>query len=163
MALTKETTALYAGSFDPPTYGHLNIIERAAKIFPKLIVAIGSSADKKPILTCEERMELLRGICSGLQNVSIESYNGLTANFAMHQGASVLVRGVRNSNDWSYELAGATMNQKLVEDLETIIIPANQSYCHISSSLVRELTSHGGDISSLVPPLVRQKITDKFT
>lgn len=163
--MTKETplTALYAGSFDPPTYGHLDIIQRAAVIFPNLIVAIGVSADKKPFLSVEDRMELLKDLCKDLNNVTISSYTGLTVKFAKDQNASVLVRGARNHIDWNYEVTGATMNRELVKTIETVIIPSLPSKSHISSSLIREIASHQGDISSLTSALVCQKVTDKFT
>ena len=162
MTNSSKTIALYAGSFDPPTFGHLNIIERAAKVFPRLIVGIGVSADKKTFLSHDERMELLQDLCKEMKNVAIDSYSGLTVDFAKDQGATVLVRGVRNQNDWSYEMNTTSMNRELEKDIETVIIPSLPSNSHISSSLVKEIARYQGDISSLTSPTVCQKVTDKF-
>lgn len=152
---------IYAGSFDPVTYGHLDVIRRASKILDHLIVAIGINQAKPPMFTVAERMEMIRDLCKDLPNVEVESFSGLAVSFAAQRGAIALVRGLRTEMDFVYEMQMALMNRSLSSDLETIFIPTSQAYGHISSTLVKEVATYGGDVSSLVPPTVAHKIAER--
>ncbi len=156
-------TAIYAGSFDPITFGHLDVIARAARIFDRVIVAIGSSQSKKPLFTDQERIALVMGACKKISGVEVSLFSGLAVDFAKKTGAACLVRGLRTEVDFTYEMQMALMNRSLAPKLETIFIPTAQEFGHISSSLVKEIAALGGDTSSLVPPLVCRKLADKFT
>ena len=160
---TETRTGIYAGSFDPVTYGHLDLIRRAAKIFDHLIVAIGVNQSKPPMFTPAERMQMIRELCGDLPNVEVATFNGLAVSFATQKGASALVRGLRTEMDFVYEMQMALMNRSLSGDLETIFIPTAQTYGHISSTLVKEVALYGGDVTSLVPPLVARQITEKIS
>ncbi len=158
---TDKRTGVYAGSFDPVTYGHLDVIRRAAKIFDHLIVAIGVNQSKPPMFTPEDRIKMIRDLCRDFPNVEVASFNGLAVSFATQQGATALVRGLRTEMDFVYEMQMALMNRSLSGELETIFIPTAQAYGHISSTLVKEVAVYGGDVTSLVPPLVARRITEK--
>ena len=148
--------ALFAGSFDPMTLGHLDIIKRAARIFDHVLVGIGVSPGKTPFFTLEERVALIRESAADIPNMEIIHFEGLTVNCARHHSVNVLIRGVRSVQDYSYELQMAQMNQALNPDLETVIFPTLGAMSHISSSMARELAMHRGDLSLLVPaPVVR--------
>lgn len=152
---------IYAGSFDPVTFGHLDVIRRAAKILDHLIVAIGINQAKPPMFTVDERTEMIRELCKDLPNVEVASFSGLAVSFAAHRHAIALVRGLRTEMDFVYEMQMALMNRSLSADLETIFIPTSQAHGHISSTLVKEIATWGGDVSSLVPPIVARKIAEK--
>ncbi len=157
----KTRIGIYAGSFDPVTYGHLDVIRRAAKIFDQLIVAIGVNQTKPPMFTVPERLEMIRDLCKKVQNVEVASFSGLAVSFATKREATALVRGLRTEMDFIYEMQMALMNRSLSSALETIFIPTSQDYGHVSSTLVKEVATYGGDVSSLVPPLVARKIAEK--
>lgn len=155
-------TAVYAGSFDPVTLGHVDVISRAVKLFDRLVIAIGRNQSKPPLFTIDERIKMISDVCKKWPNVEILSFNGLAVDFAKSVNAVALVRGLRTEVDFVYEMQMALMNRHLSAPLETIFIPTAQEYGHVSSSLVREVASLGGDVSSLVPPSVAKKISDKF-
>lgn len=157
----KLQTAVYAGSFDPVTFGHLDVIDRAAKIFDRLIVAIGTNTAKPSMFAPEERVEMLRYLCRTQKNVEIAVFSGLAVKFATDNHAIALVRGLRTEVDFVYEMQMALMNRSLASQLETIFIPTSQAYGHISSTLVKEVARFGGDLSSLVPASVSRKIAEK--
>ncbi len=162
MADKKETLALYAGSFDPLTLGHLDVIKRASKLFPQLIVAVGVVREKNPLFPADERVELIRACTLDLKNVKIESFTGLAVNFARSRQAVAMVRGIRSMTDYAYEVQMALMNRAMTPEIETIFIPTSPQFSHISSSLAKEIAIHGGDMTLLVPPLVAKKLAEKI-
>lgn len=162
MADKKETLALYAGSFDPLTLGHLDVIKRASKLFPQLIVAVGVAREKNPLFPADERVELIRSCTSDLKNVKIETFTGLAVNFARSRQAVAMIRGIRSTTDYAYEVQMALMNRAMTPEIETIFIPTSPQFSHISSSLAKEIAIHGGDMTLLVPPLVAKKLAEKI-
>lgn len=159
---SKETVAVYAGSFDPLTLGHLDVIKRASGLFSSLVVAVGEAREKKPLFPYEERVALIQDCTSGLKNVTVESFSGLAVNFARKVGAGAMIRGVRSTADYAYEVQMALMNRAMTPEIETIFIPTSPQYSHISSSLAKEIALHGGDMSLLVPPVVVNKLAEKL-
>lgn len=156
------TRALYAGSFDPITLGHLDLIKRSAAIFDHLVVAVGHNPDKPGLFTVDERMKMIKDASKGIKNLSITSYSGLTAEFAQRQKCSVLVRGLRDSRDFCSEMQMAHMNRRLDQKIETVFLPGLQEFSNVSSSLMKEVVSLGGDITGLVPPMVEKALRKKF-
>lgn len=150
------TTGLYAGSFDPITLGHLDIIKISASIFNKVIIGITQNENKREFLSPEIRLKLIKECVKEIPNVEVYVFQGLTVNFAEKHGASVLIRGIRNEKDFQYEQELAQVNFKLNNKIKTIYIPANPQYNCISSSAVREILSNNGDISSFVPENVEK-------
>ena len=155
-------TAVYPGSFDPVTKGHLDIIKRAAKINDHLIVAVLNNSAKNPLFTVEERVELLKECCKGIQNVSVESFDGLTVEFAKKRHASVMVRGLRAVTDFEYELQIAQTNHVEYEEIETIFLTTSLQYSYLSSTIVKEFAAYGGDISHFVPEQLIDRIYQKY-
>ncbi|HRK20610.1 MAG TPA: pantetheine-phosphate adenylyltransferase [Fimbriimonadaceae bacterium] len=154
--------AVYPGSFDPPTLGHLDVVERAAKLFDELIVAVGVNSSKSPFLAPEERVQALRESCSHLSNVRIDTFQGLLIAYAESQGAQAIVRGLRATSDFEYEFQMAMVNRRLDEDVESVFLMTRWEHSYLSSSIVREVAVLGGDFSELVPapvvPIVRQAL-----
>ena len=154
--------AVVPGSFDPITNGHLDIIERAAKVFPEVRVAVMNNSSKNPLFTVEERIELIREATMNFPNVVIESSSGLLINYAKKVGASVIVRGLRAVSDFEYEMQITSMNRMLDESIETFFVMTKNTYSFLSSSIVKEVAQYGGDISALVPPHVEDALKWKF-
>ena len=154
--------AIYPGSFDPLTNGHLDLIERGSKIFEELIVAILRNAEKDPLFTVSERREMLEKMVKPFPNVRIEVFEGLLVEFAMQKRATVLLRGIRAISDYEYELQMALMNRKLQPQLETVFMMPAEAYSYLSSRLVKEIFRLGGSVRGLVPDLVEQKLREKF-
>ncbi|MFO0568272.1 MAG: pantetheine-phosphate adenylyltransferase [Polyangiaceae bacterium] len=154
--------AVYAGSFDPPTYGHLDLVERAAKLFPRVVVAVGVHPTKTPLLSADERMSLLREICAAYPNVEVDSFQGLLIDYGQRIGARVIVRGLRAATDFEYELQIAHANADLRPEIDTVFLPTRTNYGFISASLVREIASHGGDITRYAPPNVVAALKRRF-
>lgn len=154
--------AIYAGSFDPPTYGHLDLVERASKLFPKVIVALGRHPTKQPLFSSEERTELLTVMCEPFPNVMVDSFDGLLIEYGVRMGARVIVRGLRAGTDFEYELQIAHANADLRPELDTVFLPTRTNYGFISASLVREIAMHGGDITRYAPPNVCAALRKKF-
>jgi len=150
--------ALYPGTFDPPTHGHVDLIQRGAKIFDHLTVAILVNPVKNPLFTVEERAEMLKEIAAGLGNVSVATFDGLMVEFARRQGASAVLRGIRAISDYEHEFQMALMNRRLAPDVETVFLQPAGRYSFVSSRMVKEVFSFGGDISGLVPPNVVKKL-----
>ena len=155
-------TGIYAGSFDPITLGHLDIIKRAARITKKLIIAVLNNNAKKPAFSVEERLELIRKVTRDIPNVEVMSFSGLTVDFAREQNANVLVRGLRAVTDFEYELQIAQLNHKLNPEVDTIFLTTSVEYSYLSSSIVKEIASYGGDISQFVPSEVVEDVYQKL-
>lgn len=154
--------AAYSGTFDPITYGHYDIIQRAAAMFPQLIVAVGSNVAKNPKFNLEERVSLIREVVRDLKNVQVIGFSGLVVDFAREHGVTVLVRGVRTVGDVDYEKQMAVMNRDMYEKLDTVMLAPSPEYAHLSSSLVRELASLGAPVEKLVPPAVMPVLKERF-
>lgn len=159
---TGDVIAIYPGSFDPFTNGHLDLIERSTHLFDKLIVAILRNEEKRPLFTLEERQEMLREVLRSYPNVEVDSFDGLLVDFAARKNASVILRGIRAISDYEYELQMALMNRRLRPEIETVFLMAGEAYSFISSRLVKEVAALGGNISGLVPPLVEERLRRKF-
>ncbi len=155
-------TGIYAGSFDPITLGHLDIILRASRIVDKLIIAVLNNSAKTPLFSVEERKELIQKATQGIPNVEVMSFSGLTVDFAKEQKAKILVRGLRAVTDFEYELQIAQMNHKLNPEIDTIFLTTSVEYSYLSSSIVKEIASYGGDISKFVPQEVLQDVYNKL-
>jgi pantetheine-phosphate adenylyltransferase len=160
--LKKQVIAIYPGSFDPPTNGHLDLIERGAKIFDVLIVALLRNSEKQPLFSIEERLAMLRDTTKKWSNVRVDSFEGLLVDYAVRSGAKVVLRGIRAISDYEYELQMALMNRKLDARLETIFMMPAETYSYLSSRLVREISSLGGSISALVPEVVERELMNKL-
>ncbi|EAG3323530.1 pantetheine-phosphate adenylyltransferase [Listeria monocytogenes] len=157
-----DKIAVIPGTFDPITNGHLDIIERAAKIFDVLYVSVLNNSSKKPLFTIEERMEMIRQVTAHLPNVQVESASGLTVDYAATRGATAIVRGLRAVSDFEYEMQIASMNRTLNAEIETFFIMTNTKYSFLSSSMVKEVAHYQGDISELVPEIVNEQVQAKF-
>jgi len=153
--------AVCPGSFDPVTNGHIDIIARASALFDEVVVAVGVNKSKQRLFTAEERIEMLTAVCAGYENVRIDSFQGLLTNFCKDQGAHTIVKGLRAVSDFDYELQMAQMNSSLAE-IETVFVPTSPEYSFLASSLVKEVAAFGGDVSSLVPPLVLDRLTARL-
>lgn len=156
------TKAVFPGSFDPPTNGHLNIIKRAAELFDEVDVVIAVNSDKKYLFSEEERLSMLSEIVKAFKNVEVHSWNGLIVEYAEKSGSKVLLRGIRNASDFSYEFDLSLLNHKLNNSIETLFIPTEQKYLLMKSSSIKELAKYHGDISGMVPPCVEKKLKEKF-
>lgn len=154
--------AVFAGSFDPPTYGHLDIIKRASSLFDSVDVVISVNPDKHYLFSEEERLLMLEQLVSEYKNVNVHTWNGLVVNYAKQVGAKVLIRGIRSTNDFSYEFDLAHMNQNLNPDIETLFLPSQVKYAIVKSSSIKELAKFGGDISRMVPAIVEKQLKKKF-
>jgi len=150
--------AMYPGTFDPITLGHEDLVRRASGLFDRVVVAIAANPSKEPMFTLEERVELARSSLTDLDNVEVSGYDGLTVDFARANGLRVIMRGLRAVSDFEYEFQLANMNRHLAVDVETAFLTPNENYNFISSSLVREICSMGGDISEFVSPVVNDAL-----
>jgi pantetheine-phosphate adenylyltransferase len=159
----KNVLAIYPGSFDPVTNGHLDLIQRGAKIFERLIVSILRNFDKEPLFTLDERVEMLREVTQPCPNVEIDVFSGLLVDYAQLRGAQVILRGIRAISDYEYELQMAMMNRKLEPNVETVFMMPAEAYSYVSSRLVREITQLGRHVTGLVPPVVEQRLRAKFS
>jgi len=154
--------AIYPGSFDPPTNGHLDLIGRGAKIFEQLVVAILRNSEKSPMFTVGERIEMLHSLTAEMENVRIDTFNGLTVEYAKSLDATCILRGIRAISDYEYELQMALMNRKLEPTLETVFMMPADKYSYVSSRLVREVAQAGGPVRGLVPEVVEEKLREKL-
>ncbi len=145
-------TALFPGSFDPFTAGHLNILKRALTMFDSVVVAVGINQDKRGFFSMDQRLEIIRQATAGMEGVSVIKYDNLTIDTCRELGIKHIVRGVRNMLDFEAERSVADMNRRMVPDIETIIIPTSQEFAHISSSAVRDILKHHGDYTQFMPP-----------
>lgn len=158
----KKITAIYPGTFDPPTNGHLDLIERGSKIFDELIVAILRNAEKAPLFSLPERRLMLETLTQDFKNVRVDTFDGLTVDYAARVKASAVLRGIRAVSDYEYELQMALMNRKLRPELETVFMMPAEQYSYLSSRLVREIAQLGGSVSHLVPEMVDQRLKEKL-
>ncbi len=154
-------TAVYPGTFDPITNGHSDIIARAARLFGKVVVAIAANPGKQPVFRLDERVKLAENALSGLQNVEVREFDTLLVDFARECGASVILRGLRAVSDFEYEFQLAGMNRRLAPDVETMFLTPAEKFSYISSSLVREIATLGGDVKDFVHPAVAAALADK--
>ena len=157
-----KRTAVYPGTFDPVTNGHLDLVARASRQFDRLIIAILRHDEKSPVFSLEERMELLREAAAPFANVEVDAFHGLLVDYAQKVRAGTIVRGLRALSDFEYELQMAMMNRRLAPELETAFLMPNESWSYVSSRLVREVARLGGDVSGLVPPSVAKAMARRF-
>jgi pantetheine-phosphate adenylyltransferase len=159
----KTKAAVYPGSFDPFTNGHLDVVDRALGIFDKLIVAVAANPDKRqPLFTVEERMQLISASLKGRERVEVTSFKGLTVEFARSLGATTLVKGLRAYSDFDAELQQALMNRKLAPDIHTVFLMSSFAHIYVSSSILKDIASYGGNVSDLVPPPVARALKEKY-
>lgn len=163
MAKKTKKIAVYPGSFDPPTDGHLNIIERGAKLFDEVVVAIAVNSSKKPLLTIQERLKTLKVLLKKHRNVRLDFFeNKLLVHYAREKKATAILRGLRTVQDYEYEFQMALANKQLAPEIETVFMMTDSGLSHLSSSLVKEILSLGGSGKNLVPPLVEKIVHQKF-
>lgn len=158
----KKVTAIYPGSFDPLTNGHLDLIERGSKIFDRLIVAILRNTEKTPLFSLAERRDMMEAMTEPWKNVSVDTFEGLMVDYAVKVKATAVLRGIRAISDYEYELQMALMNRKLAPNLETVFMMPAEAYSYLSSRLVREIAQLGGAVKGLVPDLVQQRLREKL-
>ncbi len=157
-----STIAIYPGTFDPITLGHVDIVERASPMFDQVILAVAGSTSKNTIFSVEERIDLASKVLEKIKNVKIIKFNSLMVDCAKENNASVILRGLRAVSDFEYEFQLAGMNRKLMPEADTIFLPTSEKYTYISSSLVREIAKFGGDITDFVPEIVKNVLIDKL-
>jgi len=154
--------AVYPGSFDPVTNGHLDVIERALKIFDKVIIAVGDNPEKKPFFTVNERIELLKSTTKNMKNVEIGSFKGLMLDYVKKRGAKIIIRGLRAVSDFEFEFQRALINRKVNKNIETVFIMTKGSYVFLNSSIIKEMAMFGGCVKDLVPKAVEKKLKEKY-
>jgi len=154
--------AIYPGTFDPMTNGHMSIIKRALQIFDKLIIAILYNPNKKPLFTIEERISLIEEVLKDTPNVEVDTFDGLLVDYAILKNSNVILRGLRALSDFEYEFQLALMNRKLCRDVQSIFLMTDYKWFYTSSTIIKEAAGLGGDISGLVPEIVEQKLIEKF-
>jgi pantetheine-phosphate adenylyltransferase len=156
-----QVTAVYPGTFDPFTNGHIDLVERARRIFPHLIVAVASNPHKNPLFPLEERLGIVREATAGMPGVEVDSFHALTVDYVLSKGAQVILRGVRAVSDYEFEFAMALMNRKMSHQVETVFLMPNQAYTYLSSRLVKEVALLGGNVEDLVPPLAAKLLKER--
>jgi len=154
--------AIYPGTFDPITNGHLDIIERAIKVFDSVIVTIARNSSKNPLFSDKERLEMIREVVKGIKQVEVDSFEGLLVNYAKKRNATAVLRGLRAISDFEYEFQLALTNRKLNSTLETVFLMPSERYTYLNSTIVREIARLGGDVSDFVPPIVKKAFDKKF-
>jgi len=157
-----KNIAVYAGTFDPITFGHVDLIERAVTIFDRIIVAVAASPSKQPLFSLEERVNLCKEVLSAHPHVEIKGFDSLLLDFAKKHGANVILRGLRTVTDFDYEFQLASMNRHLNPEIESIFLMPDENYMYISSNLVREIAKLDGDVSAFVPDLVTHALKEKY-
>ena len=155
--------SIYPGSFDPITNGHIDIIERAAKLSDKLIVAVLNNSNKKPLFSVNERLEMIKDAIKDIKNVEVDSFEGLTVDYCKKKNASIMIRGLRAVTDFEYELQLAHTNRELNNEVDTVFLLADMNYSYLSSSAVRQVSEYGGDVSKFVTPFVEEKLKEKYS
>ncbi|HLT24901.1 MAG TPA: pantetheine-phosphate adenylyltransferase [Ignavibacteria bacterium] len=157
------TIAVYPGTFDPITNGHLDIIERASSLFDKVIVTVALNSSKEPLFTKEERKDMIENVTAGFDNIEVDVFDGLLVDYTQKKKASVIIRGLRAISDFEYEFQMSLTNRKLSPDITTIFLMPNEKYTYLNSSLIRELSKFDADITDFVPEYVRSKLREKFS
>lgn len=155
-------TAIYPGTFDPITNGHLDIIKRAVKIFDTVIVAVANNVGKAPLFTIEQRVEMIRESVNGIPQVEVDAFNGLIIEYCRQKGATALIRGLRAISDFEYEFQMALINRKIGKDVESVFLMPQEKYTYLSSSIIKEIAAFGGDVSCFVPDVVKRHLNDKY-
>ena len=155
-------TVVYPGSFDPLTNGHLDVVERAARLFDRVIVAVAQNDSKQPLFTLQERQDLVRQTLASLPNVDVDSFSGLLVDYVIQRGAGAVVRGLRAVSDFEFEFQLALMNRKLNPRVETIFMMPKDTYTFVSSRLVKEIARLGGDVGQFVPPIIEKALRDRL-
>ena len=158
--MAEQIIAIYPGSFDPVTNGHLDIIRRSRTVFDTVIVAVLQNLEKKPLFSADDRLEMLRQVTGAWENVKVDSFDGLLVGYAVDKGARVIVRGIRAVTDYEYEFQMALMNRRMESSIETIFMLPSSEYSYLSSSLIKEVYALGGDINGLVPEVVESSLRD---
>lgn len=154
--------AIYPGSFDPATFGHLDVIRRAAELFDEVIVGVLMNSEKSPLFSVEERVNMLKDVTSHFPNVEVQSFAGLLIDFVRSNDANVIVRGLRAITDFEYELQLAQMNRVIAPEIDTLFLTTNLKYAYLSSSMAKEVAMYGGDISSFLSPEIAEKVREKY-
>ena len=160
--MKRANTAVYPGTFDPVTYGHIDIIKRAARIFDKVIIAVAHNDEKTPLFSVDERVSMLKESVRAMKNVIVDDFDGLVVNYVKHKGARVMIRGIRMISDFEYEFQMALTNRKLSEKIETMFMMPNESYSYISSKLIKEAAGLGADVKDFVPKKVQNSLKKKL-
>jgi len=153
---------VYAGTFDPVTFGHIDVIKRACKIFDLVIIAVARNPEKNPLFSVEERLEMLKDATKNLENVVVESFDGLAVEYVKKKQAKIIIRGLRMLSDFEYEFQLALTNRKLEPNVETIFMMPNEAYSYLSSKLIKEAVSLGADVKEFVPPLAAKKLKTRL-
>jgi pantetheine-phosphate adenylyltransferase len=157
------TTAIYPGSFDPLTFGHLDVVERSSRLFDRVVMAIITNPQKSPLFTVEERREIIRDIVTPrFSNVEVDVFHGLLVDYAQRKGAQVIVRGIRAVTDYEYEFQMALMNRRLEPRIETVFMMPAENYSYLSSRLVKEIAELGGSVEGLVPKSVEERLKERY-
>lgn len=154
----KQQIAIYPGTFDPITYGHIDVVRRATALFPRVIVLVAKNPSKQPLFSDEERMTMIREIFKGHRRVAVDAFDGLLVDYARRQKAGVIIRGLRAVSDFEYEFQMALTNRKLARTIDTVFLVPDERYTYLTSSIVREVARLGGDVSDFVPPGVRKRL-----
>jgi len=156
-----QVTAVYPGTFDPFTNGHIDLVQRALRIFPRLVVAVARNPHKSPIFTVQQRLAIIQDAIGGLERVELDTFDDLTVDYVRKKGARVILRGLRAVSDFETEFSMALMNRKISEDIETVFLMPNLAYTYLSSRLVKEVALLGGDVDDLVPPLASKLLKER--
>lgn len=159
----KRQIAIYPGTFDPITFGHMDVVERAAQLFPHVVILVARNASKEPLFSGEERIAMVREVFHNRKGIEVEGFDGLLVEYARRRKASVLIRGLRAVSDFEYEFQMALTNRKLSSTLETIFLVPREQYTYLNSSIVREIARLGGNVSDFVPPNVRRRLKQRFS
>jgi len=159
---TMKHIAVYAGTFDPVTNGHLDLVERSLRIFGELIVAVAVNPKKNPLFSHQERIDMLRELTATYKNITIEGFNGLLIDYVRQKKATAIIRGLRAVSDFEFEMQMALTNRRLCNTIEAVFMMPNEAYSFITSTIVKEVASFGGDVSTFVPPIVLERLNKKF-
>jgi len=153
---------VYPGSFDPISYGHIDLVERGLKVFSELTIAVAHNEGKSPLFTMAERVEMVREVLRDVPNVKIDSYDGMTVDYVRSAGASMILRGIRTISDFEYEFQMALTNRHFADDVEMVFMMTSSKYSYLSSHFIKEIAGLGGDVSAFVPPLVEKRLKEKL-
>ena len=160
--MSQVRIAVYPGSFDPVTNGHMDTVQRAARLFDEVRVVVGLNAHKQPLFSADERVGLLEQVCAGIPNVQVDRFTGLLVEYALAQGACAIIKGLRAISDFEDEFQKAQMNRRLAPDLDTVFVMTSTEFSYLSSSVVKEIVRYGGSVSGLVPEVVQHALAEKL-